>query len=278
MNKPDPTPDPDRGCFITFEGGEGTGKSTQVQRLAARLATIGIETVMTREPGGSPKAERLREIILSGALEPLGTTAEALAFAAARVDHLDTIITPAIDEGCFVLCDRFLDSTRAYQGFVGDVDQTLISQLEKVVVANAMPDLTLILDIPAEAGLARARARDPKGKPDRFEAEDIIFHESVRQAFLNIAEAEPERCVLIDASQSEQAVGDAIWAAVKSRILEPRERARESGKKRPRRGRPAKLRVIEGSGGSDGSSNDRESGKPDKSGSVSDKPAGGDPK
>lgn len=242
---------PARGRFITFEGGEGTGKSTQIQRLVARLASLGIETVATREPGGSPKAERLREIILSGAIAPFGPEAETLAFAAARIDHIDHTIRPALEEGCFVVCDRFMDSTRAYQGAQGKVDPRLIAQLEKVTVAGFRPDLTIVLDLPAATGMHRAAARRGAREADRFEAEDLAFHETVRQAFLDIAKAEPGRCAIVDADQDIETVSGAVWDIVSERLLKT-----EAGEHK-RRGRPPRdpavrtpnLRIIEGSSG-----------------------------
>lgn len=208
-----------RGCFITLEGGEGAGKSTQARMLAERLALRGIECVTTREPGGSPKAEELREILLSGAAKPLGAMAEALLFAAARIDHLDATIRPALDRGAWVICDRFADSTRAYQGALGNIDPRQIRALEDVTVGPTRPDLTLVLDLPPETGLARAKARRGDGGVDRFEGEDIGFHRGLRQAFLDIAAAEPERCVVIDASQGVREIGDAIWTSVVRRLF-----------------------------------------------------------
>src|SRR5918993_5480470 len=148
-----------RGKFITFEGGEGTGKSTQAQILAERLKVLGIAVITTREPGGSPGAEVIRHVILSGAVKPLGAEAEAMLFAAAREDHIAHTIRPALDRGHWVVCDRFADSTRVYQRVLGHVDPRLIKRLEKITVGENKPDLTIILDAPAETGLARAHAR-----------------------------------------------------------------------------------------------------------------------
>src|SRR5689334_16425665 len=142
-----------RGRFITFEGGEGTGKSTQVQRLARQLISRGIEVVLTREPGGSPGAEAIRHVLLSGAAKPLGPDAEAMLFAAARDDHVRSLIAPALARCQWVLCDRFADSTRVYQGALGQVDPRLIRSLERIAVGDCVPDLTLILDLPAFVGL-----------------------------------------------------------------------------------------------------------------------------
>lgn len=234
-----------KGRFITFEGGEGAGKSTQIERLAARLAAKGIDTLTTREPGGSPKAEKLRDIILSGGVAPLGAVAETLAFTAARIDHIDNTIRPALAEGCFVLCDRFMDSTRAYQGALGDVDEKLIDQLELVAVGDTRPDLTIVLDLPAEAGMTRANLRRANAAPDRFEAEDIAFHTAVREAFLAIARKDSARCAVVDASQPPDAVERAVWSLVERRILQ-----REPHKKQKRpRSTATHLRVVDSQDG-----------------------------
>ncbi len=205
-----------RGRFITLEGGEGAGKSAQARRLAARLAASGLEAVATREPGGTPHAERLRELILSGALRAKGPAAEAIAFTAARIDHLDALIRPALKRGAWVVCDRFADSTRAYQGAAGRLDAAFIDRLEGIAVRHDRPNLTLILDIAPELGLARAAARS--AAPDRFESEGLDFHVALRRAFLAIAAAAPERCVVIDAGADEEAVEKAVWAAVRTRL------------------------------------------------------------
>jgi dTMP kinase len=175
---------------------------------------------LTREPGGSPGAEVIRHVILSGAAKPLGPDAEAMLFAAAREDHIAHTIKPALDQGRWVVCDRFADSTRVYQGVLGHVDPRLIKRLEKITVGDNRPDLTLILDAPAEIGLARAQARRGNGEVDRFESEDLAFHERLREAYHQLAIEEPERCVLIDATQSPDEVSEAIWAVV-SRKLDP---------------------------------------------------------
>ncbi|MBA1157360.1 dTMP kinase [Microvirga mediterraneensis] len=215
------------GCFITFEGGEGAGKSTQIQRLKIRLERLAQPVLVTREPGGSPHAEEIRAFILSGRAKHLGPLAEALLFAAARIDHLDKTIKPALKSGTHVLCDRFADSTRAYQGSLGNIDEDLIGQLEAVTLQGVKPDLTLILDLPAETGLARAGARQAgKGEgADRFEGEDISFHQSLRQAYLSIARAEPKRCAVINADQDPDEVETAIWAAVRERLPQVTEHA-----------------------------------------------------
>ncbi|SFU40732.1 dTMP kinase [Methylobacterium sp. 174MFSha1.1] len=212
------------GCFITFEGGEGAGKSTQIARAAAWLRAEGTlearEVVTTREPGGSPRAERIRAAVLSGVAKPHGPFAEALLFAAARLDHLATLIRPSLARGAIVLCDRFSDSTRAYQGAAGGLDPEMLSALERVVVGTTRPDLTLILDLSPEIGLSRARQRGraTASAPDRFEAEALGFHERLRAAFLAIAEAEPARCAVIDAQGAPDRVAQAIRAAIAARL------------------------------------------------------------
>jgi dTMP kinase len=208
-----------RGRFITLEGGEGAGKSVQAKRLERKLKAIGLAVVRTREPGGSPEAEVLREAILSGFAEPFGHDGEALLFAAARIDHLDKTILPALARGAWVVCDRFADSTRAYQGAAGNLPAGFIARLEQVSVGVNRPDLTLVLDIPPEAGLARAAGRRRKGRgADRFEAEGLAFHQTLRQAFLDIAAAEPERCAVIDALKPEGKVASQIWSTVEARL------------------------------------------------------------
>jgi dTMP kinase len=206
-----------RGVFITFEGGEGSGKSTQAQRLAERLKLRGHEVVLTREPGGTPGAEAIRHLLLSGIAKPLGTEAETFMFAAARDDHVNNLIRPALERGAWVVCDRFIDSTRVYQGALGNVDQRIIRALERLVVGDAKPDLTLILDVPPEVGLARAGARGDAS--DRFEAEHIEYHRQLRQAYLHIAEQEPDRCVVIDGTPSADAIAVRIWMLVSERFL-----------------------------------------------------------
>jgi len=219
------------GTFITFEGGEGAGKSTQVARLAATLrARSGRAVCVTREPGGSPRAEEIRAALLGGVAKPYGPFAEALLFSAARIDHLDRLIRPALRRGEIVLCDRFIDSTRAYQGAAGGLDPAVVIALERVVVGPTRPDLTLILDLPPEAGLARAAGRGAgTGQgADRFEAESLDFHARLRDAFLAIARAEPERCAVIDAGRDPDSVEVAIRALVAARLsgLLPTERSR----------------------------------------------------
>lgn len=210
----------DRGRFITLEGGEGAGKSTQAQRLAGHLRERGLEALVTREPGGSPKAEAIRELILSGVVAPLGAAAEALMFSAARIDHLDAAIRPALARGAWVVCDRFADSTRAYQGALGNLDPRFIRELERVTVGPDRPDLTVMIDVPAATGLARAAQRRG-GAPDRFEAEGLAFHEALRRTFLDIAADEPARCVVVNGEASPDEVERQIWAAVQERLPLP---------------------------------------------------------
>lgn len=206
-----------RAVFITLEGGEGTGKSTQARRLAARLREMGREVVETREPGGSPGAEAVRHVLLSGAAKPLGPAAEALLFAAARADHVDGVIRPALAAGKSVICDRFVDSTRIYQGVLGQVPAALLDELEHLVTASARPDLTLILDVPPQIGRDRAGARD-KGMKDRFEQEGAAYHARVREAFLALAAADPARCAVLDATGTVDEVAEAVTRIVGERL------------------------------------------------------------
>jgi len=210
-----------RGKFITFEGGEGTGKSTQAAMLSLRLESYGLAVRLTREPGGSPGAEIIRHVLLTGAAKPLGADVEAMLFAAARDDHVQCTILPALRSGKWVVCDRFADSTRVYQGILGQVDQKLINVLERVSVGELSPDLTVLLDLPVQAGLERAKLRRGNAQADRFEGEGAEFHERLRDAYLAVAAREPDRCVVIDASASKEVVANAIWQAVESRLQPP---------------------------------------------------------
>ena len=204
------------GRLITFEGGEGAGKSTQVSILVERLRNAGRHAIATREPGGSPAAEDIRETLLSGKVKQFGPFAEALLFSIARQDHIDTVISDALARGQWVVCDRFLDSTRAYQGATGGVPAPVISALERLTLHGVMPNLTIVLDISVEEGLARMARR--RGAPDRFESQDIAQHERIRKAFLDIAEEEPGRCVVIDARKPEALVAEDVWEAVAERL------------------------------------------------------------
>jgi dTMP kinase len=210
---------PGRGRFISFEGGEGSGKSTQIRMLAERLDAAKLRAIVTREPGGSPGAEIIRHLLLSGMGKLLGPETETLLFAAARDDHVRTVIKPALNQGVWVLCDRFSDSTRAYQGRLGKVAPEVIDAMERVTIGRLKPDLTLILDVPVEVGLQRAAARRGSGTPDRFEAEDIRFHQQLRDAYRQIAADEPKRCVLIDANADANTVAASVWAALRDRFF-----------------------------------------------------------
>jgi dTMP kinase len=208
-----------RGIFITFEGGEGAGKSTQIARLAATLRARGHEVVLTREPGGSPGAEAVRHVILSGAAEPFGPAMEAVLFAAARADHVEQVIRPAVTRGAIVLCDRFVDSSRVYQGVTGGLEPGFMQALEMATVGATMPDLTILLDLDPEEGMRRAAARRGEDAADRFEKEALDIQRRRREAFLDIARAEPERCVVIDATQPHEVVEAAILNAAEALVV-----------------------------------------------------------
>ena len=202
------------GLFITFEGGEGAGKTTQIARLAAKLKEKGAGVLTTREPGGTPEAEAIRTVIVSGSVGRWSPLAETLLINAARDSHLRDKIRPALESGMIVLCDRFMDSTRAYQGAAGGVDPELISTLERQVVGATEPDLTLILDIDPQQGLSRAKSDE-----NRFERKSIEFHVKLRAAFREIAKSEPQRCRIVDAGGSQDAVFAAIWEAVRPLLV-----------------------------------------------------------
>ncbi len=201
-----------RGRFITFEGGEGTGKSTQAARLVERLSQRGLDVVRTREPGGSPGAEDIRALVVSGAAERWSARTELLLMYASRSDHLERTIVPALDAGQWVVCDRFADSSRVYQGLAGGVDLDLVSAIERGVVGDHQPDLTLVFDLPFEVGLERAMGRS--AAETRFESKGAAFHARLREGFRAVAEANPLRCRLIDASGERDAVAERVWAAV----------------------------------------------------------------
>ena len=205
-----------RGRFITFEGGEGAGKSTQVRLLAEWLRATAPEVVVTREPGGSPGAEAIRELVVNGPADRWSPVAETLLMYAARRDHLERLIRPALERGAWVICARFADSTRAYQGAGGAAPFALIDVLEAQVLEGVRPDLTLILDLPAPDGLARAILRD--GTATRFESKGLAFHERLREGFRAIAEREPDRCALIDASAPVEEVALAVARAAAQRL------------------------------------------------------------
>ena len=210
--------------FITFEGGEGAGKSTQIRTLADRLGSLGIDVVTTREIGGTTGADEIRALVVSGQDGRWDPLAEALLATAARQDHLHRMIRPSLETGSWVLCDRFADSTRAYQGFGRGARSDDIEAMTRMVVGDTVPDLTLLLDLPVEVGLARAQVRDAsraipgQAVDDRFERMDTAFHERMRQGFLTIARREPGRVAVIDASKDTDGVADQIWAVVVDRL------------------------------------------------------------
>ncbi len=204
------------GKFITLEGGEGTGKSTQAPRLAAHLEGAGHTVCITREPGGAPGAEAIRELLVTGDPGRWDAAAETLLHYAARRSHLTETIRPALARGEWVVCDRFADSTLAYQGYVGGVDKGFISEIHARVAGDLTPDLTLILDLPPEVGLARAQARG-EGE-DRYERMGLDFHQRLRAAFLEIAAKEPERCMVVDADGDIETVAARIKKAVEDRL------------------------------------------------------------
>ena len=212
-----------QGFFITFEGGEGAGKSTQIARLAESLRERA-QVVVTREPGGSPGAEAIRHVLLSGAAEPFGPALEAILFAAARCDHVEQLIRPAVEQGKIVLCDRFIDSSRVYQGVTGELDPDFMATLERVAIGDMMPDLTIILDIDPRLGLQRAGARRGEDVADRFEKEALAVHQRRRRAFLDIARREPQRCKVVDASAPPDEVARAIDRIVSRAISQVRDR------------------------------------------------------
>jgi len=202
------------GMFITFEGGEGSGKSTQVRRLAERLRSLGRDVLVTREPGGTPEAEAVRALLVSGDVARWTAKSEALLNYAAREQHLQQVLRPALAAGRIVLCDRFMDSTRAYQGYAGGCELSFIDALEKAVVGPTRPDLTLVFDLEPATGLARARARGDALAEDRYERKGIAFHAKLREGFLDILRRDPRRCRLIDAAQDVEAVAGDVWSVV----------------------------------------------------------------
>jgi dTMP kinase len=203
-----------RGRFVTFEGGEGAGKSTQIARAAEWLRARGVEVVLTREPGGTPRAERLRTILLERDAEPMPQSCELLLMFAARATHLENLVRPAIARGAWVLCDRFTDATYAYQGGGRGLPSEQIDALAGIVHADLWPDLTLLIDLPVDTGLARASNRNGADGPDRFESEQQAFFERVRATYLERAQAEPARFRVIDGARSIDAVTGAIEAAL----------------------------------------------------------------
>lgn len=212
------------GRFLTFEGGEGVGKSTQVKRLLANLNRVGITSVRTREPGGTPKAEAIRSFILQGRSEAWGPGAEAILFAAARLDHVNELVATNLKSGRWVISDRFHDSTRAYQGLTGGVDDNLIAALEELALNGHQPEMTIILDMDPDKAFERVAQRAiDDGIPaatDRFEKEDLDWHRNLRQGFLQIAEKNPKRCIVLSADQPETDLSQAIWEAVCAKFPE----------------------------------------------------------
>lgn len=208
-----------RGLFITFEGGEGAGKSSQIKRLEEKLSKAKHNFIVTREPGGTAGAEAIRHVLLSGHAEQYGPETEAMLFAAARSDHVAQVIEPALKNGKVVICDRFIDSTRVYQGATGKVDMNFLHALEHIACDDTLPNLTFILDLDPKEGMKRANARREKSdKPDRFEKEDIKAQKQRHSAYLKIAKEEPDRCKVINASGSEAQVAARIWRVVKSAL------------------------------------------------------------
>ena len=208
------------GFFITLEGGEGAGKSTQAKRLAERLTAQGHKVLLTREPGGSIGAEEIRKLLVNGDDDRWSANAETLLNYAARDSHLRETIRPALSEDKIVICDRFMDSTRAYQGAAGGADAAMITTLEKTIVGQTIPNLTLVFDIDPAEGLARTVKRDQEGE-DRFEGKPLAFHQTLRKAFLGFVKNEPDRCLLIDAGQDVDVVSNDIWSIVEGRLGKP---------------------------------------------------------
>jgi len=206
-----------QGRFITFEGGEGTGKSTQAARLVERLRARDLDVVQTREPGGSPGAEDIRAIALNGETNRWSPMTETLLMFAARSDHLERTIRPALEAGRWVVCDRFADSSRAYQGVGGGTPAEFIESLDAAIVGETQPDLTLMFDLPVQVGLERAFGRGLF--ETRFESKGLEFHERLRRGFLEIAARHPERCVIIDADGDQDAVATRVWTAVEAGLL-----------------------------------------------------------
>lgn len=224
MTNPAPPTSAKPGVFITFEGGDGTGKSTQLRLLCEALAARGVDLVKTREPGGTPQAERIRDLLLqrdSGSFDPLS---EALLLFAARREHLVSVIEPALQAGRWVISDRFVDSTRAFQGYGMGLDKAAIETLYKMVAGDRVPDLTFIFDIDPAQGLERSGRKKAaadtaaEATEDRYERMGLAFHTRLREGFLATAKAEPQRCVVIDASQSIEAVAAAVMAEVERRF------------------------------------------------------------
>lgn len=206
-----------KGGFITLEGGEGAGKSTQIQRLAAALTGANLPVITTREPGGSPGAEAIRSLLVEGAVDRWDAITELLLHYAARRDHLAQTILPALQSGAWVICDRFADSTMAYQGYGLSLGREIVEHAHALAIGDTRPDLTVILDVPLDVGLARAQERDGDDA-NRYERMDQDFHQRIRDGFLDIAKREPERCVVVDATADADAVFAMITDAVNQRL------------------------------------------------------------
>jgi dTMP kinase len=204
------------GIFITLEGGEGAGKSTLVKGLAARLVVLGYEVVVTREPGGTEGAESIRNLLVTGDAARWTPLSELCLFYAAREDHLERLIRPALTRGAVVLCDRFADSTRAYQGQAGGTGRAAVEAIDALIVKDTQPDITLILDIDPAIGLFRAAAR--RGTEDRFEGKAMAFHKALRAAYLELAREFAHRCAILDATLSPEALQEAAWAILAPRV------------------------------------------------------------
>ena len=205
------------GRFITIEGGEGTGKSTQLALLSKKLNELGIKNIITREPGGSSGAELIRKILVNGPVDKWQPVTEALLHYAARNEHLKTKILPTLEKDIWVLCDRFSDSTTVYQGVAQGVPVEIINTLNKIVVEPLEPDLTIILDLTPEIGLKRAKRRGGDGK--RYEKMEFLFHKKLRLGFAEIAKNNPKRCVLIDAKPTIEEIAVQIGFLVENRLL-----------------------------------------------------------
>ena len=206
-----------RGRFITFEGGEGTGKTTQIRSLVHRLLELGLPVLRTREPGGTSGAEMIRQILLSGAAKTLGPDTEAVLFSAARIDHVDRTIRPALARRTWVVSDRFADSTRVYQGLAG-VEMPLLSAMERISLDGLTPDLTIVLDLDPEVARARAAARRGSAAADRFEEEDLETDWARQRAFRALARSHPQRCAVIDASAPSSEIAETVWRTVVGRL------------------------------------------------------------
>lgn len=202
--------------FVTFEGGEGVGKSTQIKLAEQALRIAGWDVVTTREPGGTPQAEALRDVLMQGLMKPHGPLVEAMLMSAARRHHVDHLIRPALQRGTIVLCDRFYDSTYAYQGISSGVDERSLGLLTDLACGDCLPHLTILLDAPIDVGLTRASRRS--GAKDRFEAEDKVFHEKVRQGFLARARQHPKRIEVIDATEPTDKIAARIYAKILTRL------------------------------------------------------------